>query len=508
MIRKHLRAKVRRAGLVTCCLLLPALASCTSAARIRDAQLAARLEPILHREDASGARVSARVIDLATGRELYADNIDAPVMPASNMKLITAAVGLDLFGADHEFATYLAYDGENLWLEGTGDPAIGDAKIARQYGRTTTSVLADWAAELKRRGLTSIPGGLRYYPYALDNETIHPSWAHDDLVYWYAAPVSGLNFNDNCVDVTVFPTDDGAPAGYTLVPPVDAVSVVNACTSGSDAPPTLDRLAHADVLVLGGGCTQRRALPSKPVTDPAAFFADALRVHLTSNGVALGGGVQAEAEPLGGIMPPAEDTIVAVHRSAMRDVLWRILKSSQNLFAECLCKLSGAAYLAKQGRTVPGSWAAGEAAARAFLRRQGIDDSAFVGADGSGLSRDNRVTVRIISDVLAAMYHHPDGDAYRAALAEPGGEGTLRGRMRDLRGRVHAKTGYIRGVRALSGYVQTRRGDWLCFSIIFNGIPGSVAPFNAIQDDVCRVLVDWPELLPQERPVATVKKSS
>jgi D-alanyl-D-alanine carboxypeptidase/D-alanyl-D-alanine-endopeptidase (penicillin-binding protein 4) len=476
------------------------LGACSQAPRGHDPLLALRLGPILQRHADTGARVSARVIDLESGRELYAINIDEQHLPASNMKLVTAATGLDTFGPDHVFETYLAYDGTDVWIVGTGDPAVGDGKIAQQYGGTTMTVLEEWAQALVDKGLTTVPGGIRYYAGALDNELVHESWGSDNLVFWYAAPVSGLNFNDNCVDITVYPTQDGDPAGYEMVPPVGTVTVVNECVSGRDADATVDRLAHADVLVLGGGCTKRKSLPSKPVTDPAGFFAEALRAQLLRSGIAVQGDVSSASEPLGGTIPPPAELIVATHRSAMRDVLWRILKSSQNLFAECLCKLNGQAYDAERGLHAPGSWASGERAARAFLRRHAIDDAVFVGADGSGLSRGNRVSVRLISDLLAAMHRHPYADAFRAALAEPGGEGTLRSRMKELQGQVFAKTGYIRGVRALSGYVHTRDGRWLCFSIIFNGIPGSVAPFNAIQDDVCRVLATWPDVDTERDP--------
>ncbi|MCH7813564.1 MAG: D-alanyl-D-alanine carboxypeptidase, partial [Planctomycetes bacterium] len=146
------------------------------------------------------------------------------------------------------------------------------------------------------------------------------------------------------------------------------------------------------------------------------------------------------------------------------------------------------------GRRVPGSWTTGARAVRAFLSRNGIDPRRFVLADGSGLSRANRVTGRLICDLLAVMFDHPDGDAFRASLAEPGEIGTLRSRMKELKGSLFAKTGYIRGVRALSGYIQTRDGQWLCFSIIYNNIPGSTKPFSDLQDEACRLLVNWPHL--------------
>ncbi|MCB9850347.1 MAG: D-alanyl-D-alanine carboxypeptidase/D-alanyl-D-alanine-endopeptidase [Phycisphaerales bacterium] len=474
-----------------CVLLLIGSGACSST-RGHDAQLTAQLTPILTRHADTGATVSARVIDLDTGRELYAYNIDESVMPASNMKIVTASVALDTFGPDHTFNTYLHFDGHDLWITGTGDPAIGDAKIAGLHDGGTLTVFDEWVAALKAKGITSIPGDIKYFDGAFDNNTIHPSWSHDDLVHWYAAPVSGLNFNDNCVDVTVFPKADGEPAGYEVVPPFRDLTIVNECVSGNENPPTIERLAHANVLVLGGGCTKRRGLKSKPVIDPGAFFADAFREHLIANGISVAGDIASTTAPPGSIVSHHGADEIAVNKSRMSDVMWRLLKDSQNLFAECLCKLSGREYEARlhNGTSRPGSWESGERAARAFMREHAIDDSHFVGADGSGLSRDNRVTVRLISDILVAMHNHPYANAFRNALAEPGESGTLGSRMKDLSGHVFAKTGYIRGVRALSGYVHTNDDRWLCFSIIYNNIPGSVRPFNDLQDEVCHALYD------------------
>ena len=124
----------------------------------QDETLRAKLDPILHQLDDTGALVSARIIDLPNHRELYATRPDEPFTPASNMKLQTSSAGLDRLGPDHLFKTYLAMDGDDLWLIGTGDPGCGDAKIEAKYGRTTTSMLDDWSAALKARGITQIKG--------------------------------------------------------------------------------------------------------------------------------------------------------------------------------------------------------------------------------------------------------------------------------------------------------------------------------------------------------------
>jgi D-alanyl-D-alanine carboxypeptidase/D-alanyl-D-alanine-endopeptidase (penicillin-binding protein 4) len=183
-------------------------------------------------------------------------------------------------------------------------------------------------------------------------------------------------------------------------------------------------------------------------------------------------------------------------------VLDRLNKDSQNLFAEAFCKLVGR-YMRPEGENEPGSWASGSDAIHAFLQRKHIDDSKLVVIDGSGLDHGNRVTTHLITDELFLMWRHRYHETFFNSLPIAGTDGTIKKRMKDLAGHVFAKTGYIHGVRSLSGYEQTRTGKWLAFSIIFNHIPGDVHPAEDCQDNACRVLYEWPNNIDnaQLRPV-------
>ncbi|MCH8879036.1 MAG: D-alanyl-D-alanine carboxypeptidase, partial [Planctomycetes bacterium] len=119
------------------------------------------------------------------------------------------------------------------------------------------------------------------------------------------------------------------------------------------------------------------------------------------------------------------------------------------------------------------------------------DTSGMVIADGSGLSRDNRASARQIVQILRHVYMDSDGGSlFIDSLSLNATRGTLRKRMKDIPGRVMAKTGYMRGVRSLSGYVRATPKEWYAFSVLFNEIPGGTAPYNRIHDDVCRALAD------------------
>ncbi len=471
-----------------------------------DAKLIARLDQVLRRGQSGSAFYVARVVDLKTGQELYAVDADKPVMPASNGKLAVGAAALDFFGPGATFKTYLAMDGDDLWLIGTGDPGIGDSLIAKKYGRTTTSVLDDWADALAQRGVKSIKGNLYYYDRAFEDQWIHPSWGRNYITDWYAAPISGLNFNNNCVDISLKPTKTGEPVSYTVVPQTQDAKVIIKCVTGSGDEPDVDRQKDTNVFTVTGATTKPVTLKGEAVTNPGAFFADALRTHLASRGITIAGATTRADKPLDGPEIPRAGKIVAVHETKFPDALGRVNKQSQNNFAEGLCKLLGKAYMQKQGRDEPGSWEAGAQATRAFLHRNNIDTSGTHIVDGSGLSRKNRVTAQMISDIFVTMWKHRHKDVFFNSLTISGTDGTIKERLTDLTGRVHAKTGFIGGVRSLSGYVQNDDGHWIAFSIIYNGFRGSAKPFEHLQDNAVRVLAAWPRQidLPTTRATTTV----
>ncbi len=498
------RATLKYAVSLLLCL---GLTACQST-RGPDENLAKHLDPVLHSFDDSGAIYAARVVDLSNGRELYAYHADEPMIPASNGKLANGAAALDRFGPDYKFKTFLAMAGNDLWLMGTGDPGCGDDKIAAKYNSTTTAMLDEFSEALKKKGITHVKGNLYFYESTFDRQWVNPAWSKSFLVDWYAAPVTGLAFNDNCVDITVFPTNNGQPAQYEMTPPTSQATVVNNCTTGAGKPPAdIDRAPDANIYTLGGSCNEKKKLQSKPVTDPGLFFADALRVNMLAHGITIDGKTQRTGDALCASPMPTADETIAVHETVMSDILWRINKNSQNLFAEAMCKAQGRAWNLERDKDEPGSWESGGQAIREFLHKQKIDDSKYVIIDGSGLARGNRVTARLITDLLVAMNKHRYGTTFRESLSVAGKDGTVGKRMDDLAGHVFAKTGYINGVRALSGYVLTRGGKWLCFSTIYNNIPGNVAPFEGLQDNACRLLVEWPDvqraqLKPTTRPAS------
>jgi D-alanyl-D-alanine carboxypeptidase/D-alanyl-D-alanine-endopeptidase (penicillin-binding protein 4) len=165
-----------------------------------------------------------------------------------------------------------------------------------------------------------------------------------------------------------------------------------------------------------------------------------------------------------------------------------LMKVSQNLYAETFLKAAGRA----QGGL--GTTAAGREAARGTLTSWGIPEASYVLADGSGLSRYNYVTAATISSVLEHMYKDlKHRDALVATLPVAGKDGTISTRMRRTRaeGNAVAKTGSIANVRSLSGFVRTRDGEVVVFSILANDFVIPAATVNWIADLGVEVLANF-----------------
>lgn len=435
-------------------------------------------------------RVGACVLDLGTKRVVFALGADRPLVPASSHKLFVMAAALAELGPDFAFKTALATDHTNLYVIGDGDPAFGDEKIHGTRGETIAADFERWADELLARGVQSVPGDIVIDESIFDNQWVHPSWDEEDLDNWYAAPVGGLNFNDNCIDITVSPAGrPGAPVLVSHQPDTRLVEIINKCRSGGERSPVLHHPHDTFEYRISGRCKKRWTFVSVSFPDPGRLFADSLCTALARKGITVTGTVRRERVRLPDGRLPASLTVVAARSTPLLEVLRRAGKDSQNLFAECLLKRAGYAWATRTGLPDPqGSWTLGAKAVRQLVERAGIESSGLVVADGSGLSRDNTCTARQLAALLAWVHTRPEGKLLRDSLSVAGVDGSLRKRLKDMPGRVHAKTGTMRGVRALAGYVDGVTGPEYAFAVLFNGYKGPSTPYREIQDRVCRIL--------------------
>jgi D-alanyl-D-alanine carboxypeptidase/D-alanyl-D-alanine-endopeptidase (penicillin-binding protein 4) len=181
--------------------------------------------------------------------------------------------------------------------------------------------------------------------------------------------------------------------------------------------------------------------------------------------------------------------VLATTRSpSLREIATVLMKVSQNLYAETFLKALGAAHNGL------GTTQGGRAAVRRMLASWGIPDDSYVNADGSGLSRYNYLAPSAVTAVLERMYRDPrHRDAFIATLPIAGKDGTISTRMRHTRAEANAvaKTGSIANVRSLSGFVRTRDGEMLVFSILANDFVAPAATVNWIADLAVEILSNF-----------------
>jgi D-alanyl-D-alanine carboxypeptidase/D-alanyl-D-alanine-endopeptidase (penicillin-binding protein 4) len=428
-----------------------------------------------------------QVTSLETGRVLYRLNARKLMMPASNMKIVTLAAAAETLGWDYRFKTRLETvapieDGAlkgDLIVRGSGDPTINTR------GNRANALFDEWAAALKAAGITRIDGNIVGDASAFDRRRLGQGWSWDYLQYGYAAPIGALEFNEDIATLSIRP---GAKAGDNAaleLTPGAGVGLIHHVLTGQPGSATtidLERAPDGSWLDVTGSIAVDATPASRDVAvaNPAIYFAHALLLGLVQRGVEVRGLPVELQDGTIKVAPMTRRVLVESQSPPLREIATTMMKVSQNLYAETLLKTIGAV---KTGAT--GSAEAGLAVAREIFAGWGITPGSYVQVDGSGLSRYDFVTAEMIVTLLERMHKDPrHHDAFVATLPIAGTDGTISTRMKDTRAEANAlaKTGSIANVRALSGYVRTRDGDTLIFSILANSFTIPAATVNWIAD--------------------------
>ena len=445
---------------------------------------------------ASGRMGSAgvQVVNLATGQTVYRRNEDRLYLPASNMKLLTAALALERLGPDYRFATRVLLEANgDLTLLGGGDPSLSSrtypyAKAERFRG--SLKAMEELADQVVARGVRRIDGNVvgddRFYPW----EPSPLSWTVDDRANSYGAPVSALTFNDNLAVLSVNagkrPGDPTGVATAFEYPTLDNEVVTG--PAGSEARIQARPVPNSDQWVLTGSVPVGSAAASVelPVADPAAYAAAALYDALTRRGVAIRGRPVARHRLSGSPYIASAGREVASRVSPpLGQILETMLKVSQNLHAELV--------LREAGRVTEGEGTnhAGLSALGGFLKERGADAAEWRTDDGSGLSRNDLLSPRLIVKILEQQYRER-GEQWTSLLPAGGTDGTLADRLCCVSGGrgIRAKTGTLDRAIALSGYAESEGGGRLAFSILVNDFSADASEVRQWVDRIASALLE------------------
>ncbi len=461
-------------------------------------ELESHIQLLIRGHDLGQTTVSVMAMDLDNGKPLVEIEPDQQMIPASNMKLFTTAAAMDLLGDDFMFRTVLGLiepqvrgEGHALVLLGDGDPAFCDPILLEEHNLTVDDVLNQWFDAVEKTGVKHF-NSLILDDRVFDYEFVHSSWPPEQLHKHYCAEVAGLNFYENCLDISPIPNEiRGLSPHIVIFPEVPFIKTANRAITGTRDQFAIDRRPGSNDLFFSGQIRNRPGIPYQvTVHDPAMVFARLVQHRLAERGIRIDRIDRPDEQD-----PRLEGKMLHVVQTALPLVIQRCNRDSQNMFAEALFKRMGRAITG-----MPGSWENGVAAIRIFLHhRMGSRSTAITIADGSGMSRDNRVTSRIIVELLYELYHDPEHwPIFRDSLAEGCVSGTLRRRFDSIGGKVYGKSGYLRGVSALSGYLilpeQTGNNmpTNVGFSMIFNGFtaPMNNTKLKEIQEKIIAMLED------------------
>ncbi len=439
-------------------------------ARLKGALTEAINVPAL--DEAELGFLAVRVKDGLVLGEVGADRL---INPASNAKLITAAAALHTLHPEYRFKTEYFVNGTlkdgtlfgNLVIKGYGDPTIVSERLARV------------ANELYLFGVERITGGVIVDGSWFDGVDEARGWEIEEAPdRAYAAAVTALAVNFNATSIYVRPTEPGKPAVVVIDPPSEQVVLEGAVLteqlgSGvrffSKGDESDDGKKITLITVEGSvGARQSPFRTYRRVYAPLRHFGSTLIYFLQQRGVKV------QHRVMEGPVPDGARLVLVDRSPALTEIVSDLNHYSNNIIAETIIKAMGA-----EVHGAPGSFDNGLKVARAFLEEKvGLEPGSYTFDNGSGLNDVNRFTARQMVRLLSYMLRDVEGGIeYISSLAVAGTQGTIGFRMRDTPAerRLRAKTGTLRGVSALSGYVADPAGDLVLFSTLSQSIKDGVS---------------------------------
>ncbi len=429
------------------------------------------------KEALSNGRLGVVVKSLTTDELIFQYNPDKLFVPASNVKVLTSVTALSILKPDYRFKTVFYSGGDvtqgvihgGLYIKGYGDPTL------------STQHLETIAEEFKSLGVKEIKGGIIVDDSYFDNIRYGKGWKEKWKGDVFSPPISALSLNYNTFYIKVYPSKPGRIPIVALEPKGTNVNVINkAITTNKGGRLTAVWLEGGKTIKLDGSISRRTPSYTLEITtrNPTLYAGSAFKRILDDAGIRVEGYVTV------GVVPDWAGVLYTHFSDPLYLIIAEFNKNSVNIIGENIIKTLGATIIGE-----PGTWEKGTQVVSNFLHEIGIKDS-FEIFDGSGLSLLNRVSPNAITDVLEYAYNNQVISLkFLNSLSIGGVDGTLKKRFRrsEVEGRVMAKTGHLSNVNALSGYLFTKSGDVLVFSILANGLGSKATSF---QNSLLGELVD------------------
>ena len=400
------------------------------------------------------ANIGICVMDISTGQVVAAKDVDKKIIPASVMKIITSASALKSLSPQYRFRTMVSHDGYidyrgvlngNLIIDGGIDPTLES-----RYFPQHQSFLAECVKQLQRRGVKRITGKIIVNEHACPDSPVPNGWMDSDIAYFYGAGVHALNYSDNLCSLVI---DVDGPHARVIdtIPYQRSLKISNRIRLGKGKgyryKPSVFRKKNTNTLHLGGRVARgaRNVEVRTTMPNPAEALVYDLEATLKGNGIAVGGRALAGKR--------FTTTLFNYYSPTLDEVVKSLLTRSDNTYAEAVLRI-----MALRGDTAATRKYAIDRERR-VLASWGVNLGGQKIYDGSGLSRDNRISARFLADVLLLAARNPQIEAKVPSLFPVAGrDGTVKSLLRGTRlsGRIALKSGSMTGVQCYAGYYPAK----------------------------------------------------
>ena len=431
----------------------------------------------------SKTQIGIEVVSLTKGDILFSKNSNLLFHPASNQKLITSIALIDNFSSDENIPTRIYTDSiskngtaYNIYLKGFGDPLF------------TANKLNLMILHMKNIGINNISGNI-YADISFFDDGWGNGWMWTDEPYYYAAYTSPLTIEQNSVKVIVKPNLIGEKPIVSLIPETEFIEIKNnAITTSINSKSKIEISRNSfdrnNVIIIEGDLpvSKDSIFEHISVINPEKYFLSLFKNKLINNEITFNGDLLIGETK-------NNSKLISEHLEPIDTIISFLNKTSDNLSGENMLKHMSSKIISVPGSTKKGIWLLNKS-----LSKNNIDTNSIIIVDGSGMSNYNLNSAKNFVTLLKSIYNQPTAfSRLYNSLPIAGVDGTLKSRMvnTNAKNNLRAKTGTHSGMCTLTGFVKSKNGEVIAFSIMIQNYIGSAQKYRNAQDLIGEILANF-----------------
>lgn len=440
-----------------------------------------KIDSILKYPLFDSTQIALSVYDLTEGRAIFEKDENLLLKPASVLKILTTSAALQYLTPGYNFSTNCYTEGEirdsilygNIYIKGGFDPCL------------STIDLLQFADAIKKTGIKKINGSVYADISVSDSLFWGKGWMWDDDPDSGAPYMNALPINENAIKVIVSPGGAGEKGIITTIPETSFFNINNltATVTGDSSviKSTRDWINRKNDITVSGtiGAFSKPDTSALNIVFPEKFFLAHFKELLNKNGIQFSGLADT-------LTTPSNARLIYSIRHQLTGAVKTANKMSSNLHAEMILRA-----IADRLPLIKAHASDGIKYIDSLIILTSGKGRKYYIADGSGVSSYNQLSTSIVINVLNYIYGNQElFNILTASLPVAGVDGTLAGRMKDFSHlqNIYAKTGSMRGVSNLAGYIQTMHGHTISFALFIQNFTGSPKRIRDLQDEICRAI--------------------